>query len=269
MESILKQLKSTLKRRLRTLRKSLKSQEEHLKACQNWQALQHEAELIQAHFYLIKKGDEKILVSDWAQEGKELLIALDKSKKPAEDVAKRFKRATKLKKGLPFAEKEVARLQEAIRSCLEMEEALQQVNSEEELASLKEKYPFPTPQEKKKPEEKALVKPYREFKSASGIPIWVGKNGAMNDQLTFRYANGNDLWLHVADHAGSHVVIHSAEFDEETLKQAQALALYYSKARRFKEGEVVMTEVKHVRKAGKESGKVQIAKEKRAFIRLP
>lgn len=264
-------LKSTLKRRVKTLKKSSKHALEQLSACRNWQSLHHTAELLQANIYKLKKGDIQLVAEDWENDGALISIALDPKVKPFEEVAKRFKKAQKLKKGLPFAIVESERNAQALETTLSILNTLENIKTEEELTILKEQYLLPKPQEKPKKGEKVPPKPYIEYKSDSGICIWVGKTANMNDQLTFRYANGNDPWLHVAEYPGSHVVIHpesNQKVDEATLEKAMQLALYHSKARRFKEGEVVVTQVKYVRRFGKEKGKVQLANEKRYFIRL-
>ena len=264
-------LRATLKRRIKTLNKALKKAQEQLSFCQNWQLHHHTADLIQANLYKLKKGDIKLEVEDWENDGARVTITLDPGIKPHEEVSRRFKRAQKLKKGLPFAVTELERNLKALETAGMMLNALESIQSEEDLAALKEQYPLPKPQEKPKKGEKIPPKPYIEYRSDSGICIWVGKTAHMNDLLTFRYASGNDLWLHVAEYPGSHVVIHPTSnqvVDDATIEMAMQLALYHSKARRFKEGEVTLTQVKHVRRFGKEKGKVQIACEKRTFIRL-
>ena len=37
--------------------------------------------------------------------------------------------------------------------------------------------------------------------------IYIGKNDTQNDEMTTRFAKPHDLWLHVAGHAGSHVIV--------------------------------------------------------------
>jgi predicted ribosome quality control (RQC) complex YloA/Tae2 family protein len=264
-------LKTTIKRRVKTLKKALSKAQEQLSSCKNWQVLHHAAELFQANMYKIKRGDKQLITEDWENEGALVIITLDPKMKPFEDVAKRFKKAQKFKKGLPFAIVEVERNAKALETAIQILSALENVKTEEELTALKEQQSLPKPQEKPKKGIKAPVKPYIEYRSDSGICIWVGKTANMNDQLTFRYANGNDPWLHVAEYPGSHVVIHpesNQKVDDATLQKAMQLALYHSKARRFKEGEVIVTQTKYVRRFGKEKGKVQIANEKRYFIRL-
>ena len=108
--------------------------------------------------------------------------------------------------------------------------------------------------------------PYRAFVSASGRPIWVGRGSKENDQLTFKVAKGNDLWLHVRGLPGAHVVVplaRGAEADAETLLDACALAAHYSGAKGESVAEIAYTQARHVRKPkGSGPGAVLYVQEK-------
>lgn len=45
------------------------------------------------------------------------------------------------------------------------------------------------------------------FQTPSGHTILVGQNARENDQLTFVTAKPMDLWFHVRDHPGAHVIL--------------------------------------------------------------
>lgn len=67
-----------------------------------------------------------------------------------------------------------------------------------------------------------------------GYEVLVGKGARENDRLTFREAAPQDLWLHAAGYAGSHVVVRKPERGEvprEVVEVAARLAAYHSKAR--------------------------------------
>ena len=66
-----------------------------------------------------------------------------------------------------------------------------------------------------------------------GAPILVGRGADRNDELTFKVARGNDLWLHTRDVPGAHVVVPLAgrPVDGETLLDAATLAAHHSNAR--------------------------------------
>lgn len=257
MSAELKRVKATVKRRIKTLKKSLKAAHAQLEACRNWEREQHDADLLQANLYKIKAGQKEVSVDDW-ETGVKRTLPLHPPLKPHEEIAKLYKRVKKLKKGLPYAEQMVGKIEKDLK---EKEVQLIALESGQEVANL------PKPQLPPTKKEQEAPKPYREYHSKGGIPIWVGKSGAKNDALTFQHAHGNDLWLHVADYPGSHVVVHAQDCDDETLKDAMQLALHYSKAKMHGEGEISITKVKHVRRYGKEKGKVQISNEKRIWIK--
>jgi hypothetical protein len=68
-----------------------------------------------------------------------------------------------------------------------------------------------------------------------GFEVLIGKGDADNDQLTFKVAEPLDLWLHVANTPGSHVVVRNperiAELPRALIERAAELAAFFSKAR--------------------------------------
>jgi hypothetical protein len=65
--------------------------------------------------------------------------------------------------------------------------------------------------------------------------VLIGKGDAENDSLTFRVADSQDFWLHVANFPGSHVIIRNPDRLSEpprgVLERAAELAAFFSKAR--------------------------------------
>jgi len=68
-----------------------------------------------------------------------------------------------------------------------------------------------------------------------GFEVLIGKGDADNDQLTFKVAAPLDLWLHVANSPGSHVVVRNperiADLPRALIERAAELAAFFSKAR--------------------------------------
>lgn len=171
---------------------------------------------------------------------------------------------------MPHAERELKRAEKNLYYWQTVFEELNKVKTKEELEILQSSFLLPQPQRPPNKETVVPVKPYWEYLSKTGTKIWVGKSASGNETLTFHYASGNDNWLHVSDSPGSHVVIHQPQepLDEETLQDALTLALYHSQLRSQKEGEISLTKVKYVGRLGKKKGLVQIANEKRHFVKL-
>ncbi|GBU22310.1 hypothetical protein R80B4_02217 [Fibrobacteres bacterium R8-0-B4] len=102
---------------------------------------------------------------------------------------------------------------------------------------------------KKKPVEPQV--PFKRY-VIDGWEIYLGKNSEQNDELSTKFAKPSDIWLHVAAHAGSHVIIrHKKDTPnppKDVIHKAAQLAVWYSKARHTSYAEVHVTEARFVRK---------------------
>ncbi|MFQ7788890.1 MAG: NFACT RNA binding domain-containing protein [Blautia massiliensis (ex Durand et al. 2017)] len=93
--------------------------------------------------------------------------------------------------------------------------------------------------------------------SSDGFDIYVGKNNFQNDELTFKFATGNDWWFHAKKMAGSHVVVRTkdGELPDRTFEEAGRLAAWYSKGHSAPKVEIDYIQKKHVKKpAGAKPG---------------
>ncbi len=110
----------------------------------------------------------------------------------------------------------------------------------------------------------------REYRSAEGWRILVGKSGAGNDQLTGRIAAPEDFWFHVRDYPGAHVVLKGAgaQPPEEAIRAAGAVAAWHSGARAERLVDVAYTRRKNVRKVkGGPPGKVILGESRTVRVR--
>lgn len=88
------------------------------------------------------------------------------------------------------------------------------------------------------------------LESTDGFPIYVGKNNQQNEELTFKSARKDDLWLHAHNVHGSHVIIACAgqSVPDDTVTQAAQLAAYYAETAGGQNIAVDVTPVKQVKK---------------------
>ncbi len=96
--------------------------------------------------------------------------------------------------------------------------------------------------------------PYRRYRSSGGLEIRVGRGPADNDELTFRHARPQDVWLHARDAAGAHVILRgedSANPPARDLEEAAILAALGSRARSSGTVPVDWTRRRYVRKPRK------------------
>jgi predicted ribosome quality control (RQC) complex YloA/Tae2 family protein len=111
----------------------------------------------------------------------------------------------------------------------------------------------------------------RTFQSEEGFTILVGKNARQNEEITFRRANAEDLWLHVRNVAGAHVVIIGGgrEIPDSTIRRAALLAAQYSQARGESRADVIVTQRKNVRRVrGGKPGMVTVREERIVRVRI-
>lgn len=107
------------------------------------------------------------------------------------------------------------------------------------------------------------------LESTDGLTLLVGKNSLQNEEVTFHLASPNDVWLHARGVPGAHVIVKSGgrPVPESTLREAAALAAYYSQAREQGTAPVDHTEVRYVRHMrGGGPGMVIYEREKTLYV---
>lgn len=89
--------------------------------------------------------------------------------------------------------------------------------------------------------------------------VFVGKNNKQNDYLTTKASKKDDIWFHVKDSHGSHVILKTEGKtpSSSVLEKCASLAAYYSKARQSSNVPVDFCPVSHVKKpSGSKPGMV-------------
>ena len=112
----------------------------------------------------------------------------------------------------------------------------------------------------------------KKFQSSAALEILAGQDDESNDYLTFRVGHANDIWFHVSGTPGSHVILRCGEAkdqpDRESLREAAALAAWFSKMRLGGKVAVSYCLVKQVGKPrGMRPGKVTIKNAKKLVVR--
>lgn len=210
-------------------------------------------DLILAHIHTAKWEDGKIVVVDYFDESMPTVeIAIDAGQDLKRAAEQYYRRAARAKK----AAGEIARRMDITREAIRNSEAkIREIDEAERsmdvelLRSLAE--PPPQIVRSKPLKIKTDEKRYRKFVSSEGYEILVGRSAADNDYLTFRVSNSLDIWLHAADHPGSHVIVRLPKGESippQTLKEAAQLAGSYSSGRQQPKLEVRYTQRKFVHK---------------------
>jgi predicted ribosome quality control (RQC) complex YloA/Tae2 family protein len=228
-------------------------------------------ELLTASMHLVQKGDKQIEVVNYYDENQaKLLVTLDPQLSPSDNAQRYFKKYNKMKNSITAVEEQMAAAEEEIQY---MDSLLQQLGIAtmadiEEIREELVEQGYLRFRGKKLRKKKKNDKPTLScFISSEGIPIYVGKNNTQNEYLTNRLAQSSDTWLHTKDIPGSHVVIRSTQFNDDTLHEAAMLSAYYSQAKESSQVPVDYTLIRHVRKPhGAKPGYVIYERQKTLFV---
>ncbi len=193
-------------------------------------------DLLLANIRTAVRDGNKVSITDYYAEGAPAIqIEVDENRTLQDEAAGRFRQYTKAKRA---AEEISERLKQIDRETATLEHRLQQldeiIQSRDEAALNGFEKPVPAPKvpakKTSKPEKIAGV---RRYLSTDGYEILVGRAARDNDNLTFRVAQPNDLWMHTGDYPGSHVVVRNPtrkEIPQRTLIEAAQLAGRFSQA---------------------------------------
>ena len=97
-----------------------------------------------------------------------------------------------------------------------------------------------------------------------------GRNNIENDNLTFKIASKEDIWLHSKNIPGSHVIIKANEITEEILLKGAEVAAYFSKSSAGDKISVDYTKKRYINKPkGSKPGFVTYENEKNILIEKP
>lgn len=251
-------LLSTLNARLSKLNKKQKHLLAQKEQIDNAELYKKQGELITANIYQLKKGMQAAEVTNYYADDQSVIeITLDPRLTPVQNAQRYFKRYNKLKHGKDVT---LQRLHETEREITYLEEWKFFIEEAEPLQRLKELHDEfheinrSGHREKARPQDLKQEKSglFLRFVSSDGFDIYVGRSSKENDLLTQRTALPDDIWLHVHQSPGSHVLIlnrnRNAPVPEQTLIEAASLAAYHSKSRHSGKVEVVYTPKKYVKK---------------------
>ena len=179
-------------------------------------------------------------------------IPLDPTLTPQENAKKYFDKYSKLKRTADALEKLLQETDSEIRHLESIAASLDIAVSEDDLIQIKEElteYGYIRRKYTSGKKVKITSKPFH-YISSDGFHIYVGKNNYQNEELSFKFASGNDWWFHAKGQPGSHVIVktNGEELPDRTFEEAGRLAGYYSKGRQAPKVEIDYTLKKNLRK---------------------
>ena len=251
-------LHRVLKNNIERCERKLALQQEALLGSERMEEYRVKGELLTASLHLAQKGMKSVTIPNYYEEGAPgMEVQLDEKLSPGQNAQRYFKLYQKARSAKRLAAEQVEKTTEELDYLEGQMLNLSACEEESELAELREeleKYGYVRKNHNRRQMKKLEPSRPMRFDSPTGIPILVGKNNLQNDKLTST-AEPNEWWLHAKDMPGSHVIVLSADPDEETLRMAARLAARYSKGASAGKVPVDMTRRRYVKKpAGAKPG---------------
>ena len=246
-------VRKTVSNLCQRIRRKLAIQEKELTATYDRERLRQLGDIVTANLHRITKGQTVLQAEDfYDEEMKTVDIPLSALLPPQQNAARYYKDYARMK----TAEKELTHQmelgQQELRYLQSVLEELNRAETDAELEEIRQELQsvgYLRPDTGKKRMRQAKCQPMR-FESTDGYPIYVGRNNRQNDELTFKLARKDDLWLHAQKVHGSHVIISCGGTTppDDTVTQAAQLAAYYAESSVGQNIPVDVTPVKQVKK---------------------
>lgn len=231
-------------------RKKYDLQLRQLKDTENREKFRIYGELINAYGYNVEEGARKLDALNYYT-NEMVSIPLDPTKTPQENAQRYFAKYNKQKRTFEALSELSKETLEDINYLESVQTALDIALTEEDLAQIREELAGAGYIRRRFTKKKVRIKnePLH-YISSDGYHIYVGKNNLQNEELTFRFASGNDWWFHAKQAPGSHVIVKSNgdELPDRTFEEAGRLAAYYSSMRGSDKVEIDYIQKKHVKK---------------------
>ncbi|MGN0168982.1 MAG: NFACT family protein [Acetatifactor sp.] len=215
-------------------------------------------ELLNTYGYSAQPGAKSLEALNYYT-NETITIPLDPTLTATENAKKYFEKYGKLKRTYEALSQLTEEVKAEIDHLESISNALDIALHEEDLAEIKEELTESGYIRRKggAKKQKITSKPFH-YISSDGFHMYVGKNNYQNDELTFKFATGNDWWFHAKKLPGSHVLVklgNAEELPDRTFEEAARLAAYYSKGREQEKIEIDYIQKKHVKKpAGAKPG---------------
>ncbi len=208
-------------------------------------------ELINTYGYGLEPGVKSMEALNYYT-NENITIPLDPTLTPQENAKKYFDKYSKMKRTAEALDHLLQETKSEIEHLESISASLDIALSEDDLAQIKEEmieYGYIRRKYTGGKKVKITSKPFH-YLSSDGYHIYVGKNNFQNEELSFKFATGNDWWFHAKGQPGSHVIVktNGEELPDRTFEEAGRLAAYFSRGRQAPKVEIDYTQKKNLRK---------------------
>ncbi len=235
------------------LKRKIAVQTKELEATYDRERLRRLGDILTANLHRIRRGDTCVRVEDfYSEDMAEIEIPLSPQLSPQQNAAKFYRDYTRMKNAEKELTRQIALAREELDYLSSVLDELDRAQSEAELEEIRQELQstgYLRADGGKKKAKAAKLPPMR-FTSTDGYLIYVGRNNRQNEELTFKLARKDDLWLHASHVHGSHVIIscNGTTPPDNTVTQAAQLAAHYAQSVGGQNIPVDVTPVRQVKK---------------------
>ncbi len=243
VRAALREAEAKLKARLASLQRSMTDDTER-------EVMRQSGELILAYQYALAPGQTE-LRAQYDPDRAELVIPLDPQLTPLENAQHYFERYNKAKRALDDVPELIAQTERELALLAQLAVDLDLASSWPDIDDVQQALQAAGywRGERRRVAGGQRSAPLR-VTTPDGWVIWIGRNSRQNEQVTFEKGSPGDLWLHVRDAPGAHVIIKTEGrgVPEAVIDLAASLAAFYSARRSDAKAPVDVTQRVHVRK---------------------
>ncbi|MFO8059033.1 MAG: NFACT RNA binding domain-containing protein [Bacillota bacterium] len=275
-----KKLRRSLTSAGSSVERRMKNQRSDLRTARDAEKLRLFGELLTTYMHQVRRGMEEVTLPDYYDEGRPVTIPLDPGKSPADNASRYFNRYRKLRRAEEIGRKRLRATREELTYIMSLLDQVERAETTGELLEVQSEaarsgYGDTRGKRERGDRGGTASRPYRTFLTPSGARVHVGRNNRGNDHLVSRVASADDLWMHVKDIPGSHLILPGPWTDESppppgVLEESAILAAYHSAARQSSNVPVDYTLVRNVKKPrGAKPGMVTYRGQRTLYVTPP
>lgn len=256
------QYQSIIRQKLKKVTKSLKQMEYKLQSDSDSDKYRLWGDLIMTNLYQLKDFSPEVSVYDYENDKQiSIKLNLDKTLKDnANNFYKLYNKAKTARGKLTELVSEINVKKEYLEQVLYSIESAEKIEELFEISGEVVENKLPQKDKKKRIE-------VMKIDLENGDRIYIGKNNKQNDYIVSKLASEEDLWFHVHNSAGSHVLLKSQNLTDELILRCAKLAKEYSTMNEAAKAGVIYTKRKYIRKPpGAALGYVTYKNEKEIII---
>lgn len=238
----------------------------------DFEKFKEQGDILASCIYSVKKGMTYVETYDFYND-KMIKISLDPQYTPQENLERIYKKYNKLKRGLEANARRVLEVSQDLEYLNSIKLFIETSNDIENLKLIYEELvsqgylKINSKKGKSKKQVKTLSYGVIE---GDNYRILYGRNNIENDNLTFKVADKNDMWLHAKNIPGSHVIIKCEELTNEILMKGAEIAAFYSKGFTGDRVSIDYTQKRYINKPkGAKPGFVTYVNEKNIVVIKP